>query len=146
MSKPNEDGLRDRLRRALPAAMKAQDRPAVAALRSTLAEIDNAEAVDPEEWPDDMDEDSYPAGWEAADTGTAVVDPSHAGFAGAVAGVGATEVKRRTLSAEEIEEIVRGEIEMREYAVATLESVGMGEKAERLRAEVNVLRSHLDRA
>ena len=61
MTQPNEDDLCDRLRRALPVAMKAQDRPAVAALRSTLAAIDNAEAVDPDEaWPDDMDEDSTP--------------------------------------------------------------------------------------
>ena len=61
-TQPNEDDLRDRLRRALPVAMKAQDRPAVAALRSTLAAIDNAEAVDPDEaWPDDMDEDFHPA-------------------------------------------------------------------------------------
>ena len=69
MTQPGEDDLRDRLRRALPVALKAQDRPAVAALRSTLAAIDNAEAVDPDEaWPDDMDEDFHPAGWEAADT------------------------------------------------------------------------------
>jgi hypothetical protein len=80
MTQPNEDDLCDRLRRALPVAMKAQDRPAVAARRSTLAAIDNAEAVDPDEaWPDDMDEDFYPAGWEAADTGAAVVDAARPG-------------------------------------------------------------------
>src|SRR5256885_6974081 len=38
--------LRQRLRDALPAAMKARDRVAVAALRATLGAIDNAEAVD----------------------------------------------------------------------------------------------------
>ena len=41
------DNLRERLRRALPAAMKARDRPAINALRSALAAIDNAGAVDP---------------------------------------------------------------------------------------------------
>jgi uncharacterized protein len=39
--------LRGRLRGALPAAMKARDAAAVAALRSALAAIDNAEAVEP---------------------------------------------------------------------------------------------------
>jgi uncharacterized protein YqeY len=34
------------MRRGLTAAMKARDKPATAALRSTLAAIDNAEAVD----------------------------------------------------------------------------------------------------
>jgi uncharacterized protein YqeY len=38
--------LRQRLREALPAALRARDRVAVAALRATLAAIDNAEAVD----------------------------------------------------------------------------------------------------
>ena len=145
MTQSNEDDLRDRLRRALPVAMKAQDRPAVAALRSTLAAIDNAEAVDPDEaWPDDMDEDVYPAGWEAVDTGAAVVDPARPGFAGTVAGVGATEVKRRTLSAAETEEIVRGEIDVREAAAAILERVGQHDRAKRLHAEVKVLRSHVN--
>jgi uncharacterized protein YqeY len=144
-TQPNEDDLRDRLRRALPVAMKAQDRPAVAALRSTLAAIDNAEAVDPDEaWPDDMDEDFYPAGWEAADTGAAVVDAARPGFAGAVAGVGSTQVKRRSLSAAEIEDIVGGEIDVREAAAAILERVGRREHAERLHAEVKVLRSHVN--
>ena len=38
--------VRDRLRAALPDAMKARDSVAVAALRSVLGAIDNAEAVD----------------------------------------------------------------------------------------------------
>ena len=45
-SPPDPVPLRQRLRVALPAALKARDRLAVAALRSTLAAIDNAEAVD----------------------------------------------------------------------------------------------------
>lgn len=39
-------GLRERLRGALPAAIKARDAAAVAALRSALAAVDNAEAAD----------------------------------------------------------------------------------------------------
>jgi uncharacterized protein YqeY len=38
--------LRDRLRADLPTAMRARDRARVAVLRSTLAAIENAEAVD----------------------------------------------------------------------------------------------------
>lgn len=37
--------LRDRMRRELPVALRARDRTRVAALRSALAAIDNAEAV-----------------------------------------------------------------------------------------------------
>jgi uncharacterized protein len=127
--------LRDRLRRALPAAMKARDRPAVTALRSALAAIDNAEAVDAE-----------PDGWEIADAGAAAVDATYPGLAGTVAGVGATEVERRDLNPAQMEDIVRTEIDTREVAVAVFERLGQHEHAERLRAEVNVLRSHLDKA
>jgi hypothetical protein len=42
----SNDALRQRLREAISAAMKERDRVAVTALRSTLAAIDNAEAVD----------------------------------------------------------------------------------------------------
>ena len=38
--------IRARMRRGLVDAMKARDQQAVAALRSTLARIDNAEVVD----------------------------------------------------------------------------------------------------
>jgi uncharacterized protein YqeY len=66
------------------------------------------------------------------------------GFAGTVAGVGSREVKRRSLSAAEIADIVRGEIDVREVAAAIFERVGRGEHAERLHAEVKVLRSHVN--
>jgi uncharacterized protein len=67
--------IRIRMRRALTAAMKARDQRAVAALRSALAAIDNAEAV------------------EAAGEGH---PPGEGRIAGAVLGVGAAEVARRT--------------------------------------------------
>jgi uncharacterized protein YqeY len=53
-------------------------------------------------------------------------------------------VKRRSLSAAEIADIVRGEIDVREVAAAIFERVGRGEHAERLHAEVKVLRSHVN--
>jgi uncharacterized protein len=141
-----DDDLRDRLRRALPAAMKARDRPAVTALRSALAAIDNAEAYDPDEA---LAEGSYdvlePAGWEPADPDADDVDAAHPGFVGTVAGVGATEVERRSLTPKQVEGIVRAEIETREVAATVLEGVGKHEHAVRLRAEMKVLLSHVDR-
>ena len=73
------DDLRTRLRRRLSSALRDQDRPAVSALRSALAALDNAEAVQPAE------------GFrpEASEY-----------FAGGVAGLGAAEVERRVLDAE----------------------------------------------
>jgi uncharacterized protein len=134
MTRPGDDDLRERLRRALPAAMKARDRTALAALRSALGAIDNAEAVDAE-----------PDGWEIADPDADDVDAVHPGFAGTVAGVGATEVERRSLSAAQMENIVRAEIEEREIAATALERAGQRQQAERLRAEVSVLLPHVKR-
>jgi uncharacterized protein len=141
-----DDNLRDRLRRALPAAMKARDRPAVAALRSALAAIDNAEAFDPDEaLAEGLNDVLEPAGWEPADPDADDVDAAHPGFAGTVAGVGATEVDRRSLTPKQMEGIVRAEIETREVAATVLEGVGKHEHAERLRAEMKVLLSHVNR-
>jgi uncharacterized protein YqeY len=141
-----DDNLRDRLRRALPAAMKARDRPAVAALRSALAAIDNAEAYDPDEaLAEGLNDVLEPAGWEPADPDADDVDAAHPGFAGTVAGVGATEVDRRSLTPKQMEGIVRAEIETREVAATVLEGVGKHEHAERLRAEMKVLLSHVNR-
>ena len=124
--------LRERLGRALPAAMKARDRAAVAALRSALAAIANAEAVDPSQPPP-------PAGHPG--TAGAGGDPP---FAGTVAGLGATEMERRRLTGEQVEQLVRAEIADRETAAADYERAGQLEQAERLRAEATVLTSHLE--
>jgi uncharacterized protein len=141
-----DDDLRDRLRRALPAAMKARDRPAVTALRSALAAIDNAEAFDPDEaLAEGVDDVLEPAGWEPADPDADDVEAAHPGFAGTIAGVGATEVERRSLTPRQVEGIVRAEIDTREMAATVLESVGKHEHAERVRAEMKVLLSHVNR-
>jgi uncharacterized protein len=123
MTQVGDENLRDRLGRALPTAMKARDRPAMTALRSALAAIDNAGAVDP---PHALPMDQHPE------------------FAGTVAGVGAAEVERRSLSQAQMEEIVRAEIADRETAATGYERAGQLDHAERLRAEANVLRSHLN--
>jgi uncharacterized protein len=176
-----DDNLRDRLSRALPAAMKARDRPAMTALRSALAAIDNAGAVDPtragptdaaptDAAPTDMDPQiaisearssgpDEPGSGPSKSAGIGSQHPStgaglglsdlapqgpHPGFAGTVAGVGATEVERRSLSQAQMEQIVRTEIDDRETAATGYEHVGQLGPAERLRAEAKVLRSHLN--
>jgi uncharacterized protein YqeY len=151
------DDLRDRLRQALPAAMKAHDRPAVTALRSALAAIDNAEAFDPDEaLAEGMLDVPEPAGWEPADPDDAGVSsggpglaaqPGLAGpppFAGTVAGVGAAEVARRGLTPKQVEGIVRAEIETLEVAAEVLDGAGKHEHAERLRAQMRVLLAHVN--
>jgi uncharacterized protein len=115
--------LRGRLRGALPAAMKARDAAAVAALRSALAAIDNAEAVEP---------------------GPSPAAAGHADLAGTVAGLGAAEVERRHLQEAEVERIVQAEVADRRAAADAYERAGQAERAGRLRAEADVLGSHLD--
>ena len=110
--------LRGRLRGALPAAMKARDGAAVAALRSALAAIDNAEAVEPA-------------------PGRSPGAAGHADLAGTVAGLGAAEVERRHLQEAEVEQIVQTEVADRRAAADAYERAG------RLRAEADVLSSHL---
>jgi uncharacterized protein YqeY len=148
MTPPGHDDLRDRLRRALPPAMKARDRPAVTALRSALAAIDNAGAVDPTHAPPS---DQAPPDRGPADRGPSVASSAERPqasaqltFAGTVAGVGATEVERRSLSQAQMEAIVRAEIADRETAAAGYERAGQPDRAERLRAEAEVLLAHLD--
>jgi uncharacterized protein YqeY len=112
--------LRQRLRAALPAAMKARDRVAVAALRSTLAAIDNAEAVDR----------------------AASVD-QHLGIEQIPVGVGATEVERRMLTEMQVERIVRIEVAEWETAARDYDGAGRPEQAKLLRGQASVLLAHL---
>ncbi len=116
-------GVRERLRVALRAAMRERDRGAVSALRTTLAAIDNAEAVDT----------------------TARVGPT--ARAGAIessaVGVGAAEVARRELSEEDIVAIVRAEIAEREQAARQYDVTGNADRAVALRAAADLLAGHL---
>jgi uncharacterized protein YqeY len=155
MTSTNAETLRDRLSRALPAAIKARDRLAVTALRSALAAIDNAQAVDapqasPGAGPSQL---AGPAASQPEDAGTGAAPPErdgaaagHPDFAGTVAGLGATEVARRSLTEAQVEEIVRTEIADREAAAAGYERGGQPKEAERLRGEAKVLGAYLDRA
>jgi uncharacterized protein YqeY len=108
--------LQQRLQAALPAAMKARDKPAVTALRSALAAIDNAAAVPPQE----------------------------ASFGLPAVGLGVTEVARRDQDEAEIERIVRAEIADRLTAADEYERLGRSDHAQQKRAEARVLVAHVE--
>jgi uncharacterized protein YqeY len=112
-------GVQARLRLALAESLRARDTIAVSALRSALGAIGNAEAVEPGAAP--------PTG-----SGSPHV-------AGTVAGLGAAEAPRRSLSAAEIEQIVRAEAAERERAARDYERAGHADRAGRLRREARLL-------
>jgi uncharacterized protein YqeY len=127
--------IRARMRRGLVDAMKARDQQAVAALRSTLARIDNAEAVDAEAVDADADAlDAEPALYSGE---------GHPAVAGSVLGVGAADVDRRVLTPEEMAALVRDDVEEREIAAEVLVRVGRPDQAERLRAQAKLLTTYL---
>ena len=112
--------LRQRLRDALPAAMKARDRVAVTALRATLAAIENAEAVhDP------------------------VADQRNLAIERTPVGVGAAEVERLVLTEAQVAHIVRAEVADREAAARDYERAGRSERAGQLRGEAGALAAFL---
>lgn len=97
--------------------MKQRDKAAVAALRSTLGAIDNAEAV--------------PA-----------PDPAPIGdgpIAGAVRGVGAGEAPRQELTEAMVAAIVGDELRSRQAARAEYRRLGRDEHAAQLEAEITAL-------
>lgn len=115
--------LRRRLGESLKVALRERDTIAVAAIRSAMSAVDNAEAV----------------------------DRSHAapptGVIGDVRlGVGAGEVARRELSEDDVLEIVRAEVGERRIAAAEYERLGRAEHAGRLKAEAAALVSFLETA
>lgn len=111
-----QDRLRQRLRISLREALKARDSIAVAALRSAVSAIDNAEAVD----------QAHPRGPKL--------------------GVGAADVARRELSSRDVIEVVRAEATARLSAAEEFDRLGKPEHASRLRAEAVVLQSLLEDA
>jgi uncharacterized protein YqeY len=117
-------GLRAQLAAALPRAMKARDQAAVAALRSTLAALANAEALG---------------------VGSPVEPPTgSADVAGAALGVGDTEAVRRALAHHEVADHVLNEATQRRHPAPGYHAAGQVGRADRLRAEAAVIRSFLD--
>jgi uncharacterized protein len=110
--------LRTRLRGDLRAAMKAQRRHEMAALRALIAAIDNAESV----------EDPSPA-----------PPPSNEHVAGAVHGLGAGEADRRALSERDLQRIIENERWERDAQAERFALLGRVEDAGRLRAEAEVI-------
>jgi uncharacterized protein YqeY len=114
--------VRERMSAALTRAMKARDRVAVSALRSTLGTLANAEAVG---------------------VGTSVTGVGSKDVAGSSSGVGSSEAVRRTLAGRETAELVLAEAVEREDAAVGYDAAGQSSRAERLRAEAMVIRSFL---
>ena len=101
--------------------MRARDKAAVSALRTTLAALDNAEAVTPD---------------EAATRGGAIEQSP--------VGAGATEAARRELSESHVADIVRAEATERLDAAEQLTSPTHADRVAQLRAEAAVLHRFLD--
>ena len=107
---------RSLLHASLLSARKKRDSTRAAALRSVLSAIDNAETPD----------------------AVVVQGRASGAIAGAVAGLGATEVARRELSERQIRDLVRSEIDERRSAADQFTAGGHAERAAALHAEVAV--------
>lgn len=115
--------MRASLRRDLTAALKSRDRVAIAALRSALAAIENAEAL-PADHP-------VPSAAES----------KH--IAGSAVGLGAAEADRRQLTETDLRAIVEAEVHERSVAAREYEQLGRNDLAQRLRSEADLLRRYL---
>jgi uncharacterized protein len=113
--------LRAQLRRDLRAAMKAQRRDEMAALRTLIAAIDNAESV----------EDPAPA--------TPAAPASGAPVAGSLPGLGTADAARRELSERDLQRIIESELWERDAQAERLELLGRAGDASRLRAEAKMI-------
>ena len=121
--------LRIALRRQLTVALQSRDRVGAAALRSTIAALDNAEAVE-------LSGPGRPGEVAAAVTSDAYV-------AGAVPGLGAAEAERRGLDPDEQRSLVSSQLEAWESAAADYEQRGHGERAALLRQQIQAIRAAL---
>jgi uncharacterized protein YqeY len=114
--------LRTALRAGLTAALKARDADALAALRTAIAAIDNAEAV------------------PATDTRPL---PASAHVAGARSGPGSTEAARQQLTADELHAILRDQITEHTREADRYQALGQANAAQRLRNQARTLETYL---
>ena len=114
--------LRAALRHGLVTALKARDTDALAALRTTIAAIDNAEAVP-------VPDTSRPA--------------TSVHIAGSRSGPGSTEAARRQLSASELRDILAGQITEHTREADRYDALGRADAAERLRRQARTLTAYL---
>ncbi|MFD7682903.1 hypothetical protein [Streptomyces sp. NPDC060187] len=115
--------LRSLLRTDLVAAMKARRTEAVSALRTAIAVIDNAEAVE------------TPA--------QASVHAVSEHVAGAGTGVGSTEAERRVLSLDDVRALLQAQVDDRTREADRYDTHGQRDAALRLRREADVLSRYL---
>jgi hypothetical protein len=100
--------------------MKAQQRDEMAALRTLIAAIDNAESVeDPSPPPEPR--------------------PSSEHVAGAVPGLGAADAARRSLSERDLQRVIEAELWDRDAQAERLTLLGRVDDASRLRIEADVI-------
>jgi uncharacterized protein len=131
MSTPSPAGsVRSRLQAALRAATKERDTVAASGLRSTLSAIANAEAV------------SLPAASSGQSARPTAQSSPH--FAGAVAGLGATEMSRREVTEDEAAAIAAAEAADRRAAARDYQAAGHADRADRLRREAQAIEAALD--
>jgi hypothetical protein len=117
--------LHERLRQDLKDALRARDRVAVRVLRTALSAIANAEAQP------DLD-------------GTPTSLRSEGPIAGAAAGVGASDVARRTLDDREIRSILAKERVECLTTAKELEARGAQGQVDQLRADAAMLDHYID--
>lgn len=100
--------------------MRARDKVALAVLRSTLAAIENAEAVE----------------LSAMPGGSPAIEQTPVG-------AGAAEAPRRELTEADVERIVRAELAEREAAAQAYDQAGQPAQAEQLRTGISILSAYL---
>lgn len=111
------DEWKTTLRAALKDALRGRNTQAVAALRATLAAIDNAEAP-------------------AAGTAPTSIDGA---FAGSVGALGSGEVPRLALMPEAVQAVIDRELHERREAMALYVRLGKHDEADALKAQLDVL-------
>lgn len=114
--------LRSALRTDLVTAMKAREAEVVSALRSAIAAIDNAEAIEVED-------------------ATLVASSDH--VAGASVGAGSSEAERRVLTLDDIRAVLRAEIEGRIADADQYDAHNRSDAADQLRREAATLTTYL---
>jgi hypothetical protein len=115
------EDVRTAMRRDLVVALKARDTETVTALRTAIAAIDNAEAVD---------------------TSALPVSAPGGPVAGATPGLGSSEVARRVLAFSDMRSVVSEVITEYLGEAERYESAGHGESAEVLRRQADALRGY----
>lgn len=114
--------LRASLRQGLTTAMKARDAEAMAALRTAIAAIDNAEAVD------------------VSDTRQPTTS---AHIAGASSGAGSAEAARRQLDSAAVRGILRDQVDEQTREADRRDELGQADAAQRLRRRAEVIAAYL---